>query len=140
MRIVVNGLLIREGKILLALRSPFRSAYPSTWSFPGGHVEKNETRDQALIREIREEIGVIPSVYDFLAEIEDPNVPQSTPTTYYLYVISDWQGGEPWIANQEHTKLEWFAPQDAGKLEHLALSEYRMIFQKLSESLRQHDN
>lgn len=45
--------------VLLARRSPHRAAYPSRWSFPGGHVEHHETLTDALIRELREEVGSI---------------------------------------------------------------------------------
>lgn len=44
---IVNALLVREGTVLLARRSPRRAAYPGLWSFPGGHVEANETLDEA---------------------------------------------------------------------------------------------
>lgn len=43
MRNIVNALLLREGKVLLARRSRHRKAYPDLWSFPGGHVEGDET-------------------------------------------------------------------------------------------------
>src|SRR5436309_1462601 len=57
---IVNGLLLRNGTVLLARRSAGRQAYPNRWSFPGGHVEAGESLDDALIRELREEIGVTP--------------------------------------------------------------------------------
>src|SRR5437667_5927330 len=52
---IVNGLLLRNGAVLLARRSAGRQAYPNRWSFPGGHVEAGESLDDALIRELREE-------------------------------------------------------------------------------------
>jgi 8-oxo-dGTP diphosphatase len=63
MRNIVNALLMQEGTVLLARRSPQRKAYPGLWSFPGGHVEENETLVEALIRELLEEVGVTPTRY-----------------------------------------------------------------------------
>jgi NUDIX domain len=61
MRNIVNGLLVRQGTVLLAKRSLHRKAYPGLWSFPGGHVEENEPLLEALARELREEIGIVPT-------------------------------------------------------------------------------
>ena len=131
MRRIVNGLLVRDGKVLLALRSPQRLAYAGKWSFPGGHAEENETLVDALTRELREEIGVAPTEFELLQEIADPNCSRSDPAAYYLYVVSDWVGGEPQLIGDEHTELQWCTPRDASKLERLALVEYRTVFDRL---------
>ena len=101
-RNIVNALLVRENKVLLARRSPGRKAYPNLWSFPGGHVEQDETLEQALIREAREEIGVVPVSYAAAARISDPNT--GTPHRWSITCTStDWNGGEPTIQDDEHT-------------------------------------
>ena len=55
-------------------RSAARKAYPGLWSFPGGHVEEGEGLEQALHRELREEVGIAPTAYRPLAPIVDPQV------------------------------------------------------------------
>ena len=57
---IVNAVLLKRRNVLLARRSPTRRAYADRWSFPGGHVETGENLEQALRRELREEIGVAP--------------------------------------------------------------------------------
>ena len=130
MRNVVNALLLRQGSVLLARRSPHRKAYPGLWSFPGGHVEAGETLEQALTREAREEVNVAPVIYSAVARIADPNT-TSEPITYHMYAVREWRG-EPSIINDEHTELRWFTFEEAKALPDLALEEdYRQLFDSL---------
>jgi len=91
---IVNDLFVRDRTILLVRRSPHRRTYPNLWSFPGGHVEENEALDEALIRECREEVGIIPVRYMSLGSITDPNFGIADPVTYHMYTVV-WEGGEP---------------------------------------------
>ena len=129
MRNVVNALLLRQGSVLLARRSPHRKAYPGLWSFPGGHVEAGETLEQALTREAREEVNVAPVIYSAVARIADPNT-TSEPITYHMYAVREWRG-EPSIINDEHTELRWFTFEEAKALPDLALEDYRLLFDSL---------
>ena len=57
MKDIVKAMLLRGTNVLLARRSSGRRNYPDRWSFPGGHVETGEALDDALMRELQEEIG-----------------------------------------------------------------------------------
>ncbi len=46
-----------DGRVLLSQR-PKHKQMPGLWEFPGGKVENNESPELALIREIKEEIGI----------------------------------------------------------------------------------
>ncbi len=125
---------MRQGKLLLTRRSPHRAAYPATWSFPGGHVEEAETNEQALVRELEEEIGISATAYTFLTSIADPNSGKQAPIEYLLYSVTDWTDGEPRLIGDEHTELAWFTPSEAAKIETLALRrEYRALFAAIGE-------
>ena len=133
MRNIVNALLLSEDKILLALRSPHRKAYPDLWSFPGGHVESDETLDQALCREMSEELGIVPLAYHLISRISDPNATAEA-IYYHLYAVTAWSG-EPAIVDEEHSELRWFALCEANSLTDLALEQYRGVFAELMARL-----
>ncbi len=54
---VVAAILERDGRILIGQRMPEQS-HPLKWEFPGGKVEPGESPEQAVVRELEEELGV----------------------------------------------------------------------------------
>jgi len=46
-----------ENKVLLQLRSKDDYLYPDCWTLPGGKVEEDESLNEAIVREVREELG-----------------------------------------------------------------------------------
>jgi mutator protein MutT len=126
-RQVVGGLLWRDGRILLGLRSALRRICPQCWDAIGGHVERGETHEQALVRELREELGILATHFSPLAALAFP-APQAA--DYAMYRIDAWEGA-PFVANDEHTALAWFSPAAAAALPNLASARYRPIFAAL---------
>ena len=84
---IVNAVLIHENAVLLVKRNPHRRAYADMWSFPGGHVEAGELTEEALVRELREEIGIIPTDHNLIGTISDPNCTPDQPTKYHMYAV-----------------------------------------------------
>ena len=62
-RVVGAMLQNAEGRYLITQRPP-KATLPLLWEFPGGRVEEGEKDEQALAREIREEMGVEVEVLD----------------------------------------------------------------------------
>jgi 8-oxo-dGTP diphosphatase len=54
---VVAAILERDGNVLIGRRQPEQS-HPLKWEFPGGKVEPGETPEQALARELEEELAI----------------------------------------------------------------------------------
>ena len=54
---VVAGLIVREGLLLVCQRKE-KGTFPLKWEFPGGKVERNEAHEDALRRELMEELGI----------------------------------------------------------------------------------
>jgi 8-oxo-dGTP diphosphatase len=134
-RNIVNALFVLQQKVLLAKRSPRRKAYPDLWSFPGGHVEEHESFSDALLRELREEVGVTPIEFECIRFITDPNTTVDDPATYHMYAITAWEGGDPKILDDEHSELRWFTPAEAMSLPDLALDEYRDLLQEIDDRI-----
>lgn len=54
---VTCAIIIQDNKILICQRSAAMKM-PLKWEFPGGKIEKNESKEDCLLREIHEELGI----------------------------------------------------------------------------------
>jgi len=64
---IVSAVVVANGKILLLQRDDNPGIRdPNCWQLPGGGVEDGEMPDEAIKRELQEEIGIIPSLLNFL--------------------------------------------------------------------------
>ena len=64
---VVAGVIYKNDKFLIAQRN-LKKAQGGLWEFPGGKVEKNESYQRALIREIKEELNADIEVNEYIGE------------------------------------------------------------------------
>ena len=58
--------IMRRGDRMLVIQRAERVKAPLTWCFPGGHIEQGESQPEALVREMREELGVQVAPGEFL--------------------------------------------------------------------------
>ncbi|MEM7226984.1 MAG: NUDIX domain-containing protein [Pseudomonadota bacterium] len=118
MRETAGGAPIKDGMILLGLRSAALDYYPSTWDIFGGHLEAGDTPEQALVREFQEELGIVPIDFTCIAVKEEPNPAAYGPGRHHVYVIRTWTG-IPRNLSDEHQEIAWF---ELGDLDNLALA------------------
>ena len=108
---VVGAVIYNENnEIFCALRSE-KMSLPNLWEFPGGKIEENETKQEALKREIAEE---------FLCEIEVGEQVEDTTYDYGTFFVrletfkAKILKGVPII--QEHAEARWVLPKNLHKL------------------------
>lgn len=121
------AVLWRDGKLLLGLRGAHKRTYPNCWDILGGFVEAGETIEQALAREVMEEVGVAPTQWRKLTSITEPHPDLNGQGLYHVFLVTEWTG-EVQMLGDEHTRLEWFEPEAAADLEDIAMPEYRDLF------------
>jgi 8-oxo-dGTP pyrophosphatase MutT (NUDIX family) len=102
----------REGKVLLILRSDFQ-----VWALPGGSPNERESAEDAIIREVREETGLIISEYEAIgftshADLEIVTYPNGDQVHGFALVLyaTQWQG-ELKIESKEILSAEFFDPK-----------------------------
>lgn len=101
-------LLDPKGRILLGLRARHKRVAPEHWDIIGGHVEPGEAIEDALVREILEELGVRPKCFRLLNSLVQPSDGGALPTVHHVYSITEWEGGSPRNACDEHSEIRWF--------------------------------
>ena len=103
---VVAALIWENNKFMICQR-PANKARALLWEFVGGKVESGETKEQALIRECKEELAVTLSVGDVFMDVihEYPDI--TVHLTLFNATIAD---GEP--QKLEHNDIQWIEPSE----------------------------
>lgn len=113
-RVGTGVLVVRDGKILVGIRKG--SHAEGLLSFPGGHLEWNETWEDCVFHELREECGLGMKVkirpfdqnrLEFF--VTNDIMPQYSKHYVTIFMVADWVSGEP--ENAEPHKCEgwkWF--------------------------------
>jgi len=100
-------ILIKDDKILLSRRSG-TDYFNGSYSLPAGHLDGNETLKQAMIRETKEEIGILLDSGDLeLVHAMNRRIPNNERVDFF-FTAKSWQG-EPKIMEPEKcSNLSWF--------------------------------
>ena len=104
--VALIGLINENNEVLISLRKN-RSQYNNFWEFPGGKVEEGETIDNALEREIKEELSIEISsdcVAPLTFAVDYHNTHQ---TILMLHICRKWKGSPVSLLGQ---KLQWVRP------------------------------
>ena len=112
--VTATGLIARDGRVLLGKRTS-TTRFAGMWDAFGGHLVPCEEPATALVRELEEELGIRVSRPRFLGIYEDLDPTSKEVFRHYLFFVTRWQG-EPRIANQEHSEIRWFTPEEAEAL------------------------
>ena len=113
---VVGAAIIKEEKVLAMQRSE-QMTLSGMWEFPGGKVEADETEQEALIREIKEELNVTINILDYINEASyDYEFGTVQLKVYTAEIISgqitlEEHSDGKWVTADELKNIDW-APVD----------------------------
>ena len=103
---VVAALIWNNDKFMICQR-PAHKARGLLWEFVGGKVELGESKEQALIRECREELDILLSVGDVFMDVIHEYPDLTVHLTLFNATIFE---GEP--QKLEHNDIKWIAPSE----------------------------
>ena len=118
---VVAGVIYKDNKFLIAQRN-LKKSQGGLWEFPGGKIETNETIEEAIIREIKEELDTDINVGDLIDTIEYdyPNFHLSMDCFWCEILQGELELKEHesarWLSKEKLYSVDWL-PADIGLIE-----------------------
>jgi 8-oxo-dGTP diphosphatase len=111
---VVCAIIERDGKFLVAKRSQAQS-HGGFWEFPGGKIDPGEDAENALVREITEELGARVAIVRQLppTKFDNPDPSGSVSVTLIPFVCSVASGD---CTALEHEEIRWVDKREAAPL------------------------
>jgi 8-oxo-dGTP diphosphatase len=105
--IPVSAGLIKKDNLILVGQRPENHTLAGLWEFPGGKIELGESPEQALARELDEELGIIAEVGEL--KIACTHSYSDVGIIILFYEILFWKG-EP--KTKHHINLKWVTPSE----------------------------
>lgn len=132
-RVAAAVLLRADGGEFLLAQRPVGKAYAGYWEFPGGKVEAGESDYQALVRELREELGI--EVTQTTPWLSRSFVYPHASVQLKFFLVNAWQGemvplehqGLVWLARGALPQVEPILPANGPILDALALPNFYAI-------------
>jgi 8-oxo-dGTP diphosphatase len=108
--VVAVALVDPDGRVLIAQR-PDGKSMAGLWEFPGGKVEPGELPEDALIRELSEELGITVKAACLAPFTFASHTYDAFHLLMPLYICRRWDGTP---APRHHAALKWVRPKDMG--------------------------
>ena len=105
--VVAVALIDADRRVLIAQR-PEGKQLAGLWEFPGGKVEPGESPEEALIRELEEELGISTKTACLAPVSFASHSYENFHLLMPLYACRKWQGDPQ---KREHAALKWVRPQ-----------------------------
>ena len=114
---VVAALIWDDDKFMICQR-PVHKARALLWEFAGGKVKLGETKEQALMRECKEELDILLSVGDVFMDVVHEYPDLTVHLTLFNATIAE---GEP--QKLEHNDIRWISPSEIPNYEFCSADE-----------------
>ncbi|HBE31023.1 MAG TPA: NUDIX hydrolase [Cyanobacteria bacterium UBA11368] len=136
---VAIAILYRDGKFLMQLRDDIPGiAYPGHWAFFGGHIEPDEAPEDALKRELLEEIGYVPDSPLFFGYYAENNVLRHifhAPLTVELDRLILGEGWDMGLLTPEEIKTGERYSEIAGQVRPLGRPHQKILLDFIERAL-----
>ena len=96
---------------LLAARRTEPPVVAGKWEFPGGKIEDDETQEQCVLREIKEELGIDVVLHERVDGPLHGYWPLTERIAFALWIVTIRDGQEPVIL-EDHDAIEWLPAND----------------------------
>lgn len=106
--VAAAALINKEGQVLIAQR-PEGKSMAGLWEFPGGKIESGETPEYALMRELKEELGIETRPCCFAPIGFASHSYEDFHLLMPLFVCRVWEGT---VKTKEHSALKWVKAND----------------------------
>ena len=115
LRFVVAGLLVRDGLVLICQRRPDQPM-ALQWEFPGGKIEQGESPEQALARELQEELGIHAKIGTRVTHIRH-NYRHGGAVDLQFFAVPSFEGE---LQNKIFHQFKWVKLEELPEYEFLA--------------------
>lgn len=115
LRFVSVGLIVRDGEVLIGQRRPDQPM-ALLWEFPGGKIEPGETPEQALVRELDEELSIHATVGEPVTRIRH-NYRHGGAVDLRFFAVREFAGE---IVGRIYQQVRWVKLDDLPSYEFLA--------------------
>lgn len=111
MILLVTCVFVKDGKVLVEKRPQDDELEGGEYHFPAGHVDGGETLEEAIVREMEEELGVQIRNYRYLKKL--PYRSSGKDFVVHYFVCSDWKGRIK--SRNDAGELFWLSLKDKDK-------------------------
>jgi 8-oxo-dGTP diphosphatase len=124
--VTVNSIVVNEkNEVLLVKRSPHLTN-GNKYGLPGGFLDRDETTEEAALRELREETGYTGKIVKLFQIVDNPNRPKEDRQNVDFRYIVELVGGEK-TENDEVSRIEWISLDDLPKEEDRAFDHIESL-------------
>ena len=119
--VTVGAIVLREGpgeprQVLLTKRRPDRTDWAGLWGVPAGRLQEGEEVEEALVRELAEESGLLVHEFEFLETVYAEEPITGRRYVHNLYLVSRWEGEAENRAPDEHESIGWAGAAEVASL------------------------
>lgn len=122
----VAAMVLMDAAVLVEERKPTKRVVPGAVALPGGHVEPGEGIEDALRREIKEELGITPLEVRYVCTLLHRSAEFRK---LHYFAVPRWVGK---VENHEAASLRWVpltAPHDLDlAVDRFALAQYQRVY------------